>query len=145
VRVEVGKRMRVGPGDIVVVRGQLAANSRLSRLFVFAREGDAEFSPYVQNLGELMAVQHDRPQLYTPMSMRLSDKRPMHELSFIADIDGWIQIMQEVDRPNDTRAVVRISRTINPYLSWRERQMRRLKGIQLPWPMNHWFSRMVAQ
>jgi hypothetical protein len=139
-RVEVGRAIKVGPGDEVIVRGRLPANSRLGRLFVFAREGEAPFSPYVENIVGKLAVVGERPNMYTPMSMRLSEQRPQHEISFVSDFNGWVRIMQEVDRPTDTRAIVKLSRIINPYLPWRERLMRRIR--ELPW---NWFSRTAAQ
>ena len=137
-RVEVGKAIRVGPGDVVVIRGQLAANAKLGRLYVFAREGDAPFSPYVENIGDLLAVSGDRPQMYTPMSMRLDSYKPQREVSFVADIDGWIRVMQEVDRPNDPKAIIWIKRKINPHLPWSQRLKRLLSGLPLPW--NHYRS-----
>jgi hypothetical protein len=141
-RVEVGKAIRVGPGDEVVVRGRLPANSRLGRLYVFVREGDAPFAPYVENIVSKLAVVGERPHMYSPMGMRLDDNRRQREISFVADFDGWVRVMQEVDRPADVRAVIKISRTINPHLPWTERFKRLLKGIQLPWT---WFSRTAAR
>jgi len=131
VRVEVGKPVRVGPGDEIVIRGQLPKNSRLGRLYVFAREGKAKFSPYVANVGKMLAVVGERPQMYTPMSMRLSEQRPQHEISFVADIDGWFRIMQEVDRADDAKAIVKIKRRIDPTLPWRPWLVRYLRGL---WP-----------
>ena len=130
-RVEVGKKLRVGPGDAVVIRGHLAPNGKIGRLFVFAREGDAEFSPYVQNVSAKMAV-NGMPQIFTPMHRRLDLVRPKCEISFTSDIDGWIRVMQEVDRPNDIRAIVHISRTIDPTLPWIKKVVRQLREI-LQW------------
>jgi hypothetical protein len=131
-RVAVGKKVRVGPGDSVVIRGRLTADAKLGRLFVFAKEGDAEFSPYVENIGDMLAVSGDRPQMYTPMSMRLDSFKPEREISFIVDIDGWIRVMQEVDRPNDTKAIIKIERTMNPNLPWVQRLSRKLSEM-IPW------------
>jgi hypothetical protein len=127
-RVEVGRQVRVSPGDIIVIRGCLAPDSKLSRLYVFAKEGDVQFSPYVEGLHEKLMVSGERPQMYTPLSMRLDGHRPQHEISFVADIDGWIRIMQEVDRAHDSKAVVRIKRTVNPSLPWWQRLRRLLSG-----------------
>ncbi len=132
-RVAVGKAMRVGLGDEVTIHGQLVAPSRLGRLFIFAKEGDSEFAPYVQHLSAAMVV-GDAPFMYSPMSMRLVENRPTHELSFIADIDGYIRVMQEVDTASEVKARVRIKRKINPALGWKEKLSRRLNGI-LSWAM----------
>ena len=131
-RVAVGKKVRVGPGDEVVIRGQLAHNAKLGRLFVFAKEGDVEFSPYVQNVCNLLAVSGDRPQIFTPMHMRLDSAKPQREISFTADIDGWIRVMQEVDRPNDVKAIVKIERTMNPALPWMQKLSRKISEM-IPW------------
>jgi hypothetical protein len=130
-RVAIGKAIRVGPGDEVLIRGQLPSSSNLARLFVFAKEGNAEFSPYVENLGSLLAVSGDRPQMYTPMSMRLDSRRSQRELTFVADIDGFVRVMQEVDR-DEPRAKVTLTRTICPTLPWRQKLRRRLSGV-LAW------------
>lgn len=131
-RVAVGRALRVGPGDEVVIRGRLISSSKLARLFVFAREGDAEFSPYVENLGSMLAVSGEKPQMYTPMSLRLDSARSSRELSFTADIDGFIRVMQEVDKLDEPRAVISLKRTICPYLPWKARMRRRLSGA-LAW------------
>lgn len=111
-----------------MIRGQLAAGAKLGRLYVFAKEGDAEFSPYVENIGDLLAV-NGPPRMYSPMSMRLDSGKPEREISFTADIDGWIRVMQEVDRPKDTKAIIKIERTINPNLPWQQRLTRKLSGL----------------
>ena len=130
-RVAVGKAIRVGPGDEVVIRGQLPSSSKLARLYVFAKEGDAEYSPYVENLGSLLAVSGDRPQMYTPMSMRLDSYRSQRELTFVADIDGYIRVMQEIDK-GDPKAVVKLTRTVCPHLPFKDRMLRRISGV-LAW------------
>ena len=45
-RVSVGKALRVGPGDEVHAVARLRAEATLGRLFVFAKEGHNDFSPY---------------------------------------------------------------------------------------------------
>jgi hypothetical protein len=130
-RVAVGKAIRVGPGDEVVIRGQLPSSGKLARLYVFAKEGDAEYSPYVENLGSLLAVSGDRPQMYTPMSMRLDSYRSQRELTFVADIDGYIRVMQEIDK-GDPKAVVKLTRTVCPHLPFKDRMLRRISGV-LAW------------
>ncbi|MEY9493742.1 hypothetical protein [Bradyrhizobium elkanii] len=127
-RVTVGRPIRVDPGDTVAVRGQLPEKAKLGRLYVFAKEDAADaFSPYVQNIGVVTA--QASPHLYTPMSMRLDSYRREYEMSFVADIDGFIRVMQEVDTAKEPRAKVRIKRTICPGLGWREWLVRKLNGI----------------
>lgn len=129
-RVSVGKALRVGPGDEVVIRGQLPAQAKLGRLFVFAKEGSADYSPYVANVREKMAI-GDMPQMLSPMMMRLDSYRQQSEISFTADIDGYIRVMQEIDK-GDPKAVVKLSRTVCPHLPWKDRVLRRFSGA-LAW------------
>lgn len=131
-RVAVGKALRVGPGDEVFVRGQLIPDAKLGRLFVFAKSGTAEFSPYVLNVAEQLMVVGDRPIMMTPLSMRLNDRSREKELSFVADIDGVIRVMQEVDSKTEPTAKVTLSRRICQSLPWRQKLKRKLSGI-LPW------------
>jgi hypothetical protein len=128
VRVAVGKKLRVGPGDEIIIRGRLAPSAKLSRLYVFASEHGAEFSPYVLHVSDML-VANGRPTMLAPLSLRLSEHRSEHELSFVADIDGYICIMQEVDTPKDPRATVRVICKINPDLSWPAWAKRKF----LPW------------
>ncbi len=125
-RVAVGKTLRVGPGDEVLVRGQLIKGQRLGRLYVFAKEGDGEFSPYVKNISA-MVVGED-PYMYSPLSMRLVETKPVSELSFVSDIDGSLCVMQEVDTEQDVKVKVRLSRKINPQLGWKEKLSRKFNG-----------------
>lgn len=122
-RVAVGKALRVGPGDEVLIRGQLPSNSRLARLFVFAKESNGQFAPYVANL--LAVAVGDTPRMHMPMSLRLDSYRNEKEISFVSDFDGFVQVMQEVDTAKDPRAIVKIKRKINPHLSWKEKLTRR--------------------
>ena len=127
-RVPVGKPVRVGPGDEIVVRGRLPDSAKLGRLFVFAKEDAAEqFSPYVQHFG--VVTGDGKPHFYTPMSMRLDSYRREYEMSFVADIDGFIRIMQEVDTAKDQLVKVRIRRTICPDLGWKQWLARKLNGM----------------
>jgi hypothetical protein len=126
-RVAVGKKTRVGPGDEVVVQGQLPASGKLGRLYVFAAEGKGPFSPYVQGLSNTtMVVKSGGPAMRSPMSMRLVEAVPRRELSFVSDIDGYIRVMQEVDDPKDQVAKVSIKRRINPELPFMKRITRQL-------------------
>src|SRR5579864_8325987 len=131
-RVIASRQLRVGPGDLVEIRGQLRSNSRLARLFVFAREGNVEFSPYVVNVKEKLMVVGDKPQMYSPMSMRLDSHRSQHAISFASDIDGYVKVMQEVDCKEDQTAKVTLKRKINPDLPWHSRVLRWFEGMS-PW------------
>jgi hypothetical protein len=128
-RVAIGRALRVGPGDEVMIRGQLPEQAKLGRLFVFAKEGEADYSPYVVNVREKMVV-GDMPQMLSPMTMRLDSYRRRSEVSFTADIDGYIRVMQEVDKADEPKAVVRLTRTVCPHLPWKDRMLRRLSGAR---------------
>lgn len=126
-RVPVGRAIRVGRGDEIVVHAKLTVPTTLGRLFVFASEGGSEFSPYVQNTD----IVTDKPHMFTPMSLRLTPASPLKELSFTSDIDGKIRIMQEIDTNADARAKVRLQRRICPNLGWGEFLARKVMGA---WP-----------
>lgn len=134
-RVPIGKTLRVAPGDRVIIRGRLPPDAKLGRLFVFASENGAEFSPYALNVAN-MVVADGKPTLLSPLSMRLVPSIPERDLSFVADIDGYVRVMQEVDTPKDPKVKIKMSRTINPNLSWVERLQRRISL----WPMTTRFS-----
>jgi hypothetical protein len=130
VRVAVGKPIRVGPGDEVVVQARLPAASGLGRLFVFAREDRGnDFSPYVPCADELA---YGQPKMLSPLSLRLTRQAPGRLLQFRVDIDGFIQLMQEVDALDEPVAKVRLRRRINSDLDWKKRIARRISGL-LPW------------
>ncbi|MGY3615674.1 hypothetical protein [Bradyrhizobium sp. USDA 10063] len=130
-RVPTGRPIRVGPGDEVIVRAHLTT-ATLGRLYVFAKERSEEsFSPYVPHIAALAVG--DAPSMRQPMSMRLVAERPSKQISFVADIDGFVCVMQEVDTAADPLARVRLTRTICPDLSWWERMLRRIDGL-LAWP-----------
>ena len=131
-RVAVGKAQRVGPGDEVIIRGQLPSNSRLARLFVFACEGNGQFAPYVADLLLETVAIGGTPRMHAPLSLRLDSYRNDKEISFVADFDGLVQVMQEIDTAKDPRASVKIKRRINPQLGWKEKLSRRLSGV-LTW------------
>ncbi|MBO4228441.1 hypothetical protein [Bradyrhizobium neotropicale] len=131
-RVLTGKPIRVGPGDEVVVRAQLTT-ATLGRLYVFAREDSEDrFSPYVPHVAALAVG--DEPSMLQPMSMRLVAERPMRQISFVADIDGFVCVMQEVDTATDPLAKVRLKRKICPDLDWKSRILRKFQGI-FSWPI----------
>jgi hypothetical protein len=117
----------VNPGDEVVVRGRLRADAKLGRLFLFARQGDDEFAPYVQNVGALAAKGF--PDLLTPLSLRLVRANPERQISFVSDIDGHIRVMQEVDTPKDPLVKLTVRRKINPALPWTQRLTKRITGM----------------
>jgi hypothetical protein len=96
-RVAVGRKLRVGPGDEVVIQGYLPPTAKLGRLFVFASEGGAEFSPYVPNVADMLVV-NDRPLMLSPLSLRLTEHYRDRNISFVADIDGYVRVMQSTTR-----------------------------------------------
>jgi hypothetical protein len=130
-RVPVGKTLRVSPGDEVVIRGTLPAAAKLGRLFVFASENGAKFSPYVPNVADIL-VANGQPTMLSPLSIRLLTERADRQIKFKADIDGFIQVMQEVDEATDPLAVVKLSRTINPDLGWIDWAKRKFTPWQTP-------------
>lgn len=126
-RVAVTKPLRIEPGDQIVVQARFPANAPgWGRLYVFASEGDVEFSPYVANVNHL---EEDMPRMYYPVSMRVMPGETARQLSFVSDIDGRIVVMQEMDTPRDPRAQVKVRRTINPALPWQQRLSRQLRGL----------------
>jgi hypothetical protein len=133
VRVANGKQLRVGPGDEVVIRAALG-DATLGRLYVFARErGDVELSPYVAHLNELTMTGGDgMPRMMSTISLRLVEARPTREVSFVSDIDGFIQVMEEIDTADAPRAKVRVKRIVCRNLPWPKRMLRLLTGLSLP-------------
>jgi hypothetical protein len=128
-RVPVGKPLRVGPGDEVHVVARLRHEATLGRLFVFAKEGHNDFSPYTPMNDVII---NGQPPMMTPFSLRLTKQQPMRELHFAVDFDGYVKIMQEVDASSDQTAKLRLTRKVCPHLGWREWFIRRL-----PWrPLN---------
>ena len=130
-RVPVGKTLRVGRGDKVTITGRLPTTAKLGRLFVFASENGAQFSPYVPNVADIL-VADGKPAMLSPLSLRLVTTRPEREISFMADIDGFIRVMQEIDTPQDAQAKVRLTRQVNPELGWIEWAQRKLTSWQTP-------------
>jgi hypothetical protein len=125
-RVTVGRPLRVGPGDKVVVQARLPAASKLGRLEVFSRQNGSGYSPYVLGVADMMAL-HGKPQMMKPLMLRLTSGQPIRELVFTADIDGHIRVMQEVDALDEPKARVRLS---CPDLGWHKRVYRWVIG----WP-----------
>jgi hypothetical protein len=130
-RIPVGNTLRAGRGDQVIIRGRLPPDAKLGRLFVFASENGAKFSPYVPNVADIL-VTDGRPSMLTPLSMRLLETRPERELTFVSDIDGFFCVMQEIDTPEDPSVKIKASRKINPDLSWVERLKRKMISWQIP-------------
>jgi hypothetical protein len=130
-RVPVGNTLRVGCGDEVVVHGQLPPAGKIGRLFVFASENGSKFSPYVPHVSDIL-VADGRPTMLTPLSLRLIGERSSRHLRFKADIDGFIHVMQEIDATDDPRAKVKLTRTINPDLSWIDWAKRKFTPWQTP-------------
>lgn len=129
-RVPSGRPVRVWPGDLVGVEAQLAASS-LGRLYVFAREKrEAQFSPYVLHAENALA--RGEPYLLSPMSLRLVRERPVQQLRFTVDMDGFLQVMQEVDEPWDPKARVWIRRESSSDVSFLERIRRWMVGCLTP-------------
>jgi hypothetical protein len=129
--VSAARAVRVGPGDRIVIRGQLPHDGKLGRLYVFASENGAPFSPYVHGVANMLAV-NGQPQMMSQLSLRLVPAHPVRELSFVSDIDGFICIMQEVDALTDPRAKIRIACTINPELGWKDWLKRKVAQWQTP-------------
>lgn len=108
-RLVVTKAVKVQPGDEVIVRAALPPDLGLARLYVWAKQSECdEFSPYVLNTDVIST--NGLPQMLTPLSMRLVQQRPSHEISFVSDIKGQIVIVQEVDTANDKLAKVNVDR-----------------------------------
>jgi hypothetical protein len=124
-RVSVGKTLRVGPGDEVHLVARLRPEATLGRLFVFAKEGLNDYSPYAPMLDVMV---DDRPPVLTPLMLRLTQQQPMRELQFAADFDGYVKIMQEVDTAKDPLARIKMRRIVCPRLGWRDWLVR-----SLPW------------
>jgi len=131
VRVPVGNTLRVGPGDEVVIRGSLPPSGKLGRLFVFASENGAKFSPYVPNVADIIAA-NGKPSMLTPLSLRLIGEHSDRQIKFKADIDGFISVMQEIDGKDDPLAKVKLTRTINPDLGWIDWAKRKFTPWQTP-------------
>ena len=79
-RVPVGKTLRVSPGDEVVIRGTLPPPGKLGRLFVFASENGAKFSPYVPNVADIL-VANGMPTMLSPLTMRSRMPRASFRIS----------------------------------------------------------------
>lgn len=132
VRVVISKALRVQPGDQIIIRAALKPPMKLGRLFVFAREVNEErFSPYVQGMYNEFASRE--PVMHRPMMLRLIEALPERELSFVADIDGYVCITQESDLLLDPHARVRIRRILPPNIGWKAWLQRVCAGI-FQWP-----------
>lgn len=129
-RVQVGNTLRVGLGDEVVIRGRLPADAKIGRLIVFASENGAQFSPYVPHVADVI-VDDGRPAIMSPLAMRLMGAQAARQLTFTSDINGFVRVMQEFDR-GETLAKVKLTRTINPDLSWMAKLQRKLTAWQSP-------------
>jgi len=121
-RLAVGRAIKVGPGDKVVVQARLPAGSaKLGRLFVFAKEkSNTGYSPYVAGLSSGVMADNGEPNMHSPLTLRLTEGQPTRQLKFVADIHGHIQVMQEVDTADEVLAKVKMSRQICPYIGWKE-------------------------
>lgn len=127
-RLPVTKALRVKPGDLIVVRASLPVGGKLARLYAWVKQdGDNEFSPYVQGLNENIVVldSDGHPHMFQTIYMRLVEQRPSNSISFMADFNGKIVIIQEVDTKNDKVANVRLERTMRhaPVLSQLKRRL----------------------
>jgi len=127
-RLPTGKAIRVERGDIVTLHARLPASTQaqLGRLYVFSKEGEAEFSPYVSGTENTI---NGGLMLMKPVSLRLTTGQPVRAMSFASDIDGFICVMQEVDTAKDPLAKVKLQRKINPELPWQQRVARKLQGM----------------
>lgn len=133
-RIQTTRAVRVGPGDKIVVRGQLPASAKLGRMYVFASAEGGEFAPYVHGVAA-MPVMNGMPMMLKPVSMRLVQGQPPRTVSFVSDIDGYICVMQEVDTQDEPRAKIRIECQINPDLNWKDwlwRKMQQFRPMPKP-------------
>jgi hypothetical protein len=128
VRKPVTRALKVWPGDKVVIRASLPFAATLGRLVVFAAEGvGAEFSPYVPDLAEHLALDGP-PPLLTPLSLRLTDSQPIRIISFVSDIAARIRVFQEIDTDRDLLAKVEIRRHADRQLPWPTRLSRNIES-----------------
>jgi len=128
VRRTATKAVKVQPGDQIVVRAALPPNSGLARLYVWMKEsGSSQFSPYVFDPNALAL--NGRPTMLPTLSMRLVPQRPAHTISFMADSEGQVVIVQEVDTYDDKLADV----VLDLYMGNRSR-LGRLKRRLIEWP-----------
>lgn len=124
-RVPAGPRLRVGPGDEVSLLAKLPGSAQLGRLYVFAREGGEEYSPYIPGLADM--PEFEMPTMNQPIHVRLTDARRESEVTFKSDIDGWVRIYQEVDGLNTPRVAVKWKYQVDPDLPWMERMKRHMR------------------
>jgi hypothetical protein len=130
VRAPASRIVRVWPGDQVVVRARLKGPASLARLYVFAREVvSEEFSPYVPTI-DLGGA----PVMQSPLMLRLTSENPSRTIGFEVDVDGYIRVVQEIDRPTDQCAQVRIKRVAAPSTSWLAAIGRKIVEL-VSWPM----------
>ena len=123
------KAVKVQPGDAVVVKAALPPDSGLARLYVWAKEsGSEKFSPYVQGIDAISVT--GAPNMLSPLSMRLVEQRPAHKISFVADIEGQIVIVQEVDTREDKIAEVSLE-----CVMMTKSRLSRFKRRLTEWPM----------
>lgn len=128
-RVPASRALRVEPGDKVCLRAWLTLPGKLHRLFVFSKERTGgDYSPYVA----AQLIDFGEPRMVAALGLRVSEALPTRELNFEADFDGYVKVMQEVDRPRDPVAKVSLKRQIDPNLPWQTRLTRKLSGIA-PW------------
>ena len=130
-RLVVGNTLRVGVGDNVIVRARMSPPAKLGRLFVFASENGAQFSPYVLNAANAPALD-GKPSFMSPVALRLTLAKPERHVSFVSDIDGFVRVIQEVDSVDEPLAKVRITRRINADLNWVDWLARRFTSWQKP-------------
>ena len=108
-RRTVTKAIKVQPYDEVIVRAALPPDSRLARLYVWAKQSKSnEFSPYAVGQEGGGIVLNGQPIMLTPLNIRLVEQRPSHQISFRSDIEGQIVIVQEVDTRDDKVAEVNL-------------------------------------
>ena len=125
-RVPTGPRLRVGPGDAIILLAKLPGPSSLGRLYVFAREGDEpDYSPYIPGLAS--TPEFEMPTMRSPLHIRLTQSHPESKITFKSDIDGWVRIYQEVDEAKDTRVAVKWKYLVDPELPWMERMKRHMR------------------
>ena len=112
-RVDLGRAIKVKPGDVVWIQGRLPKTmlekEHHARLTVWSKYGNDNYSPHIQ-IAAMGLVRDGKPDMVSPMRLTLIPAMPVRETTFIADDVLNIIVKQEVDRADDPRAKVKIKR-----------------------------------
>lgn len=108
-RETVGKPLSVKAGDLVVIVCTLPRKAKYARLGVWSAVDGYELSPHVQS--ELLGViDRGMPRMVSPVFTTLGDHARKRVLSFVADEDLTVAVLQEKDVAGDASAKVRIKK-----------------------------------